>query len=48
MAYTMGIGRNFGRNASLRLLYRVYGEDGGSSGKGDGDSSAVTQLTVKF
>jgi hypothetical protein len=49
MAYTMGVGRNFGRNASLRLLYRVYGEaDGGASGKGESDSGALTQLTVKF
>lgn len=49
IAYTMGVGRNFGRNTSFRLLYRVYGEaDGGTTGKSESDSSAVTQLTVKF
>ncbi|MCC2668136.1 MAG: S-layer y domain [Armatimonadetes bacterium] len=48
MAYTLGVGRNFGRNTSLRLLYRVYGDTDGAAGKGDNDSSAVTQLTVKF
>ena len=50
IAYTMGVGRSFGRNASLNLLYRIYGVAGDTNGAGDPDrdSSAVTQLTVKF
>jgi len=51
IAYTMGVGRSFGHNASLNLLYRVYGTDDagtGTTGNRERDSSAVTQLTVKF
>ncbi|MGV3722070.1 MAG: S-layer homology domain-containing protein [Actinomycetota bacterium] len=51
IAYTMGVGRSFGRNASLNLLYRIYGAEAdgsGSAGNRERDSSAVTQLTVKF
>lgn len=51
IAYTMGVGRSFGRNTSLNLLYRIYGTEAdgsGSTGNRERDSSAVTQLTVKF
>lgn len=50
IGYTFGVGRSFGRNTNLSLLYRTYGVDGSgaaSSGR-DQDTSAITQLTVKF
>lgn len=51
IGYTFGVGRSFGRNTNLSLLYRTYGADGSgaaSSGGREQDSSAITQLTVKF
>lgn len=51
IGYTFGVGRSFGRNTSLSLLYRTYGVDGSgaaSSGGREQDTSAITQLTVKF
>jgi len=51
IGYTFGVGRSFGRNTNLSLLYRTYGVDGSgaaSTGGHDQDSSAITQLTVKF
>jgi len=51
IGYTFGVGRSFGRNTNLSLLYRTYGADGSgaaNSGGREQDSSAITQLTVKF
>lgn len=51
IGYTFGVGRSFGRNTNLSLLYRSFGVDGSgaaNSGGRDQDTSAITQLTVKF
>jgi hypothetical protein len=51
IGYTFGVGRSFGRNTNLSLLYRTFGADGSgaaNSGGRDQDTSAITQLTVKF
>lgn len=51
-AYTMKLGHDVGRNVRLDLLLRLSGMSGSNAspvaGRDYGDSSAVTQLTVKF
>lgn len=48
--WSMGVGRNFGKNARLDLRYRVVQPVRGASDTSgtEGSSSAITQISVKF